>query len=186
MKLLAEKNADLERQDIHGDTPFGNCWIFKCSLCSFLLTSTRDNNKWLFFIIYSSLLFPPLVISLLLLSLFSFFVAVSDIPEIRQYILDLKQQFTAPQSYSLTPSTSREDFLSSSESRSRNRRYFTSVTWRSHDGFIYSLSARRRSVTERQQRDVKRLSMREEKMMLQRSLEAEVSLREKFDEDFGI
>lgn len=25
MKLLAEKNADLERQDIHGDTPFGNC-----------------------------------------------------------------------------------------------------------------------------------------------------------------
>ena len=84
-------------------------------------------------IIYSSLLFPPLVcslafISLLLLSLFSFFVAVSDIPEIRQYILDLKQQFTAPQSYSLTPSTSREDFLSSSESRGRNRRYFTSVT----------------------------------------------------------
>lgn len=78
--------------------------------------------------IFHSLLFPPLVISLLLLSLFSFFVAVSDIPEIRQYILDLKQQFTAPQSYSLTPSTSREDFLSSSESRGRNRRYFTSVT----------------------------------------------------------
>ena len=41
-------------------------------------------------------------------------------------------------------------------------------------------------MTERQQRDVKRLSMREEKMMLQRSLEAEVSSREKFNEDFGI
>ena len=40
-------------------------------------------------------------------------------------------------------------------------------------------------MTERQQRDVKRLSMREEKMMLQRSLEAEVSSREKFNEGFG-
>ncbi|XP_011409906.2 PREDICTED: protein phosphatase 1 regulatory subunit 16A-like [Amphimedon queenslandica] len=119
MKLLAEKNADLEMQDIHGDTPF----------------------------------------------------AVSDIPEIRQYILDLKAQFTAPMSISLTLSTSREDMLGLSESRGRNR----------------SLSVRRQSTSDRQQNDVKRLSMREEKMMLQRSLEAEDIERtasgEKMDDD---
>ena len=28
MKLLAEKNADLEMQDIHGDTPFGELFLF--------------------------------------------------------------------------------------------------------------------------------------------------------------
>ena len=27
MKLLAEKNANLEMQDIHGDTPFGELFL---------------------------------------------------------------------------------------------------------------------------------------------------------------